>query len=97
MEEILNLLDELRKNYGLYIGKKSLNELATFISGYECAMNRLLGHYSFFNSKFQLFIDESVRDDYHVHHWAKTLHDNKTEEEAFDLFYMVLEDFKKTL
>ena len=97
MEEIFNLLDELQDNFGMYIGNKSLNKLTTFISGYECAMNRLLGHYSFFNSKFQLFVDSFLGDDFHVQHCAKTLHYDKTEEEAFDLFYEVLEEFKKTL
>ncbi len=86
MKYINSIIEKISKNPGLYIGKKSLERLSTFLSGYECALNMVLQDFPYFDSKFQQFIENKYGLTYCTKHWSEIISANTTEEEAFDLF-----------
>ena len=96
MAEIFALLEDVKNNYSMYIGRKSLRELAALISSYELAMNRLMGHSCSFSVQFQRYVEAERAWNDPMIHWSKILQSQRTDSEAFDLFYELLEEFKKT-
>ena len=68
MNEILDVLKLLKQNYLMFIGAKSLNRLAMFISGYAYCIYRNEG-----KELIEFF--------------------SRTDEEAFDTFYRLLDEF----
>jgi len=93
------LLQDIKNRPGVYLGKKKLDGLATFLSGYMCCLNdRNIVDYG--NLKgFQEFIEKhyELQDNVKVcRHWSDIISFfNETEEEAFDEFYVLLEQFQK--
>ena len=58
MEETLyDILEKIRVHHSLFIGSKSLEKLAIFIGGFECASQVLTNNPISFNSKFQIYIE----------------------------------------
>ena len=96
MDIIFDLLNDIKKRYPLYIGRKSLEALSMFLNGYAIALYQQLGIPCYFGSKFLNFVQRKNRIPFTTKHWAQILQENKTEEEAFDLFFEYLEEFKKT-
>ncbi len=95
MNHILAILWKIKDRYALYIGRKSIDELVSFLNGYICAVEQLTGKYTQFNCRFQQFIEvkERLRND-EARHWGQILRENRTQEDAFDLFYVYLEEFE---
>lgn len=96
LAEILALLEDVKDKYGMYIGRKSLRNLSGFLSGYECAVNRMQNRWSLFNAAFQRFVEDEFNWNGPMYHWSDILLEERTDSEAFDLFYELLEEFKKT-
>ena len=96
MEELNKLLLDIKERYGLYIGKKSLDRLTTFINGYMHCMFMRDGDCPPFLPNFQEFI----ADRYGIqssHHWSSIIQFHSIyEEDAFDQFYELLDEFSKT-
>jgi len=95
MKHINLIIEKIRQKPGLYIGKKNLDHLATFMSGYECALNIVSQDFPYFDSKFQRFIESKYGLTYCTSHWSKIISANTTEEEAFDLFLHYWDEMKK--
>ena len=96
MDIIFDLLDDIKKRYPLYIGRKSLKALSMFLNGYAVALYQQLGIPCYFGSKFLNFVQRKNGIHLTSEHWAQILQENRTEEEAFDLFFEYVEEFKKT-
>lgn len=92
MKRINRLLENMEQNYGVYIGTKSLPRLATFISGYECAIFDLTGERIGFNAEFQHFVEQKEHWQGPGKHWAAILEEGRTPEQAFDLFFDYMKD-----
>ena len=88
MERINVLLEKIEKQYGVYIGEKSLSRLSTFLSGYECALEDITGSRPFFNAKFQAFVEKKEGKECTTDPWDVILSEKCTEEEAFDKFFV---------
>jgi phosphoribosylanthranilate isomerase len=82
-----------------YIGKKSLSELAAYLTGFQTALIISEGSFDtkkFFEDEFYDFVAGKLKEHAAGKHWLKTIL-NKTgddEEKAFDLFFELLEEFK---
>jgi hypothetical protein len=93
---ITRLLADIKKRPGVYIGKKSLDRLATFISGYMCCVHERDGASPEYLPGFQEFIAERYNI-HSVHGWPEIIQFfNVTEEDAFDEFYRLLNTYYKT-
>ena len=98
MDRVFRVLYKIRDNYGAYIGKKSISNLATFISGFECGIYEVCGDYACFDSLFQRYIESVEKEsDYQGKHWDAILLTGRDEESAFDYFYSQLERFSHTI
>lgn len=96
-EKLLEFLNFLQKSYGAYIGKKNLERLITFISGYIHGVYVERGIRLQFLPGFQKFVENyyDLKDNIHVfRHWSGIISFfNSTEDEAFDEFYILLNEF----
>ena len=95
MTYLFRILEKIKKRYGVYLGYKSLYKLADFMVGFECAIYELTSVNIDFNSKFQIFIENRTKTTYTGKHWSDIISESKSQEEAFDLFFIYLEEFKK--
>ena len=95
MNEILDLLKLLKQNYLMFIGAKSLNRLAMFISGYAYCIYKNEGRELCFFREFQ----EYIQNKYNIQtsqNWSRIIcFFSRTDEEAFDKFYKLLDEFLK--
>lgn len=91
MDRVYDILERIRTCCGVYIGDRLLSRLSTFLSGYECAVQDLTGEYSMFNTRFQLFIEQKLGEN--GHHWSQII-EEVYGDNAFDRFYLFLEEFK---
>lgn len=93
MYEILDLLKLLKQNYLVFIGAKSLNRLAMFISGYAYCIYKNKGENLCFFREFQ----EYIQNKYNIQtsqNWSRIIEFfSQTDEEAFDTFYKLLDEF----
>lgn len=96
MECIFNLLDNIKGKSGAYIGGKDLGMLSTFLSGYECALYDITGERVRFDYTFQLYVEIVLGENYYNgKHWDGILIERYGQENAFNQFYVYLDDFKK--
>lgn len=100
MERIYNLLQDIRKRYGMYIGAPSLERLSWFLAGYESAIKDMFipqcGFKGDFNFQFQRFVENKDNaEDNMGKHWSKIISSGKTEEEAFQVFFEYVDEFFK--
>lgn len=95
MDYIEYILKKIKTAYGMYIGNKSLHSLASFMSGFECAIYELTGKRHNFNSKFQRFIEDKYKIDFCTEHWADIISRNLSSAEAFDLFFIYWDEFNE--
>ena len=90
-------LEKLRKKPGLFIGKKDIKRLRDLISGYCCAIYDISKDdiaddgLSF---RFQRFIEEKTGISHPSMHWSKIISIGRTNEEAFDEFFRLLDEYK---
>lgn len=94
MNHLTAILLKIKKNPGVYIGKKSVQELSTFITGYECALFEITAKLYTFNYQFQEFIQKKYGTVDSCKHWSDIISVGKTHEEAFDLFYVYWNEFE---
>ena len=97
MEYLFPVLERIRSRPEVYIGRKSLSALADFIGGFLCAVHTVTGSASDFGGKFQTFTEIKFRCVATGAHWSKIISRNRSPEEAFDLFFVCLEEFKTVL
>lgn len=94
---LINLLKILQERHGVFIGKKSLDHLVTFVSGYIKCIYDQDGVPPIFLPGFQEFVEMHYDISGNVHvfrHWSEIISFfSTTEEEAFDEFYKLLEVF----
>ena len=89
-------LKKIKSDPALYLGRKNLIALSFMISGYEEAIYDLTDKRILFNSKIQRFIEQKFITEYKQPvHWSSFLLKNRSDEEAFDMFFEVFEEFKK--
>ena len=93
MDYLYTILEKIKNHPELYIGKKSIQKLADFINGYICAIFEITGKKVFFGN-FKLYIEYKSGISHPGQHWSDILSNNKSQEDAFDLFYIYLEEFK---
>ena len=98
MIEVLELLQKIEKNSGMYLGRQSVSDLFMFIAGYEFARSQineeLTQEEEDFYNEFQPWLQQKlgVRS---VTSWAKLImlscHDEKT---GFEMFFKLLREFQ---
>ena len=93
MNHLSNIFEKIRKTPGVYIGSKSLTDLAMFISGYECALFETTGERYTFNSQFQTFVQKKQGVEHTSSHWSTLISKNCSDDESFELFYAYLDEF----
>ena len=92
-EYVKLLLKDIKQQPALYLGKKSLDRLAAFLAGYSYCM------YKYQNISCQTLpgFQEYISDYFKIktaHNWSSIIISNfKSDEEAFDNFYILLEQF----
>lgn len=98
-DRIINLLEELKNHYGMYIGKKDLNLLITFIYGCLHGIFIESGEIIEFLPEFQEFVQKYYGINRNIHviqHWTNIIiFFTATEEEAFDEFYTLIDKYNK--
>ena len=95
MERLFELLQKIRETPQLFIGKPSLERLASFIYGYACNENEIDNKINNLFFKFQGYI-EKYYDIQSTQNWAKIIDFFcSTKEEAFYRFYEHLDEFLK--
>lgn len=97
MNELLEILEEIKKRPQLYLGRKSLELLNAFISGFyvcQCRyQNRHLNITEYYLSGFQTFIEQKYNLDT-THSWSSLIRFFcSSDEEAFDKFYVLLNEY----
>jgi len=91
------LLSDLKERSVAFIGEKSLSRLLSFITGYIYCVHEREGVVLDFLPGFQEFIEMhyGLKDNSHVfQHWSKIISFfTSTDEEAFDEFYKLLNQY----
>ena len=94
MLRIYIFLKKVKSHPALYLGKKDITALSQALAGYEEAIFDLTGERVQFNSKFQQFAEYKFKTESTITvHWTKILSHNRREDEAFDLFFELLDEF----
>ena len=92
-EKIIKVLNEVKERPGVYIGKKSLERLAMYITGYVSCMVELTGE----TTNFLIDIQEYVANHYNINsdqYWVDIIRFyTLSEDEAYDKFYELLYEF----
>lgn len=96
LNKLYEILEKIKKCPGLYIGHKSLNKLAGFISGYIVSTFELTGQWIPF-SQFREYVEYRSGISDPSKHWSDIISKDKTPEEAFDLFFVYLDEFKELM
>ena len=98
-EEIQKLLDDIRYRPGVFLGKKTLNGLSSYVYGYIHCMHVRDNIEPKSFEGFQEFVEKhyDLHDNIHSNrHWSNIIEFfNPIEEEAFDEFYKLLDEFVK--
>lgn len=89
---LIELLKNIKKRPGIYLGRKSLLFLQHFFYGYQNCLYDLEGEF-YHLTGFQEYI-EDIYDIHGFNNWASIIQLNcTTDEEAFDKFYQHLDEF----
>ena len=96
MNHLSVILQKIKATPGVYIGSKSLTDLAMFISGYECALFETTGKRYTFNSQFQDFVQKKQGVEHTSSHWSTLISKNCSDDEAFEIFFAYYYEFEKT-
>ena len=94
LNSLYEILEKIKNRPGLYIGHKSLDRLVGFISGYIVSTFELTGQWIPF-SQFREYVEYKNNINHPVKHWSDIISQNRTQEEAFDLFFVYLDGFKE--
>ncbi|MBQ8216166.1 MAG: hypothetical protein IJZ33_07890 [Clostridia bacterium] len=94
MNELNDFLKRVQAHPAVYLGKKDLRALSFSLAGYEEALLDLTGRRVLFNTKFQRFVEQKYEEEYrNTSHWSAFLLKNRSEEDAFDLFFDLWAEF----
>jgi len=97
MEYLDNLLRNIKAKYAVYIGRKQVHDLIVLLGGYELAVYEFTKDEKVLNCymRFQSFVWKKNN----IAHTSKSveelLMEGRTEEEAFDLFFELWEEFRR--
>lgn len=99
IQHIYDLLFHIEIMTDSYIGKKSLTDLATFLTGFQMALLIGEGKFDtkkFFQDDFYEFVAVKLNNNSLGKHWLKPIlmKYNNDEEKSFDYFFVLLEEFK---
>ena len=98
-KSICKLILNIERNYGVYIGNKSLTNLAHFLNGYSFRFFEERQYLFSFRSDFQSYIEAKYQQKkaYAAYAWNDIiLNENESNEEAaFDAFYQLFHQFLK--
>ena len=96
-ESVFDVLAVIRRKPPLYLGARSLSRLHGFLGGYESGLGKLKG----------MWKDQKTWDGFHswvaqrlnfassTRGWCNMILDrSQTEEDGFDLFFTLLDEFK---
>ena len=92
-QSIYSTIERIIQTPGLYIGKKSVKELWSFLGGYTYAYMEIYNYQPHFNSEFQTYIEQRLGK-IDVHSWDYIISTGRTEEEAFDYFAELFRSFE---
>lgn len=93
-EYVKNLLEDIQRRPGVYLGKKSLDRLGHFLAGYMWCMHCNFENEDNYLSGFQEFIADYYNI-HSAHNWSDIIQFFcSTDEEAFDKFYELLKYWK---
>ena len=94
-KNLYNLLKMLHHQYGIFIGKKSLDRLMTFVSGYIYCVKERENLQLDFLVNFQRFVETYYNIQNNIflfRNWVEIItFFNTSEEEAFEAFFELLE------
>lgn len=93
MKNLDNALLRIKENPSKYIGKKSLDRLILFILGYTISQCDEEGKFSECLKGFQEFVQQKYDIKYNVKYSKIISCLSVSEEQAFDKFYELLEEF----
>lgn len=91
----IDMLFEVEKCPGAYLGEPSLQRLFDFIGGYELAFSELKGYRLHFDNEFQRFIEKKYSSD-GTHHWNSLISSGISDAVALERFYALLREFTVT-
>ncbi len=97
MHYIEEILEKLQDSYPVYIGRKSLDTLMCFISGYELAVQEIMGEDTDYFFRVTVFVHQK----YGIipspsKNWVTLLTERAgSDEAAFDLFYELRDEMKQ--
>lgn len=97
MQRILTLLYKIKENPILFIGELEIERLYFLLSGYVLAMNECEGVWqSQFTEQFQAFIAKkyNIKDSLN---WCSIIQKHHNQDETFNVFYELLDEFVKQL
>lgn len=95
MKNLHDALYKVKENPKKYIGKKSINRLDLFIVGYILSQSEELGEYSDELEGFQEFVQEKYKITASVRSSEIIRCFSISDEEAFNKFYKIFEEFQK--
>ena len=94
-DKIIKMLYEIKEHPGVHIGKKSLERLAMYLTGYVSCMVEMTNGMTF----FLIDIQEYVANYYNIksdQYWVDIIRFyTLSEDEAYDKFYELLDEFLK--
>ena len=98
MKTCFEMLKELEERYPLYLERKSFRQLMLYISGYEKCLAELFGgreksviRSAPFDACVRAYFKKSVQET-RSHHWTEVLlYESHTDENAFDVFFKILD------
>lgn len=90
--QIYSVINKIIQAPGLYIGKKSVNKLSTFLCGYCFAYIEIYHYQPHFDREFQTFVEERSESE-GVAHWDTIISVDRNEEESFDYFVELFRHF----
>lgn len=93
MKSLESALQIIKENPGKYIGKKSLERLDRFIKGYVSCQGREDGTYPEWREKFMEYVQEKYEVKECIGVSDIIRHISLSDEEAFDKYYELLEEF----
>lgn len=94
MSEVLSLLKEMRGRLGMYLGVSSIVHLASFLRGYELAVEKFAGKRDPFLPAFRDWIHQRFQSSQHS--WEETILVHSADDaDAVKRFWGLLDEFLK--
>lgn len=89
-EQIYSVIKKIIQTPGLFIGKKSVDEINTFLCGYCYTYIEFYSYQPHFDREFQTFVEERIGPK-GVMHWNSIISNNRNDEDAFACFVELFE------